>query len=162
PATSTATEKDDAEEVVRLAKTPESVVVTEHSNGRNKREDVTSVKSFERLHKEGKDRPLSRLGGREQFMVVKKDRDNSDDDYSDDDGDADGGERGAPPTESQQADPQQQQQQQQNDKQPEAAADAKTKHGAARKSSNLSSADVAPGHGVTQESAPTEASTQEK
>ncbi|GFR72844.1 hypothetical protein ElyMa_000388700 [Elysia marginata] len=92
-------------------------------------------------------------------MVVKKDRDNSDDDYSDDDGEDGQGEAAAAPVEILQ-----------QDNQTTAAADAKSKSGANRKTSNLMSTEgaevkgssVGPGRGVNQETAPTEASTQEK
>ncbi|GFO29639.1 hypothetical protein PoB_005614400 [Plakobranchus ocellatus] len=70
PVTSNASEKDDVEEVVRLAKSPESS--TDVFKKENLRVDSAVSRGSERIHKEGKDRPLSRLGGREQFMVVKK------------------------------------------------------------------------------------------
>lgn len=157
PATSTASEKDDVEEVVRLAKTPESVATVYASKG----DEANTTNSHERLnlHKEGKDRPLSRLGGREQFMVVKKDRENSDDDYSDDDGDDDGADKREPPIDTPQAD----------NSQP-TAADVRSRGGAARMTSNMTSSEDADvkgssngqGHGVNQEKTPTAASTQEK
>ncbi|XP_012945542.1 protein starmaker [Aplysia californica] len=55
----------------------------EQDGGDSFAEDGPELKQH--VHREGKDRPLSRLGGREQLMVVKKENENSDDDYSDDD-----------------------------------------------------------------------------